>query len=75
MSVELSSETASFERILAGEWDELNRRRKAQGRKLLLASGPAAAANHIVGLALSGGGIRAAALNSWSDSRIILCHR
>jgi hypothetical protein len=63
MSVASNDKRTFFEHVIAAEWEELNRRRKAQGRRLLLVGGPAATANHIVGLALSGGGIRAAALS------------
>jgi hypothetical protein len=51
--------TGSFECVLSAEWNEINRRRNALGRRLLLDSGFPKDPNHIVGLALSGGGIRA----------------
>jgi hypothetical protein len=55
--------TVSFEQVLSAEWDEINRHRSALGRRPLANTGAPEATNHIVGLAFSGGGIRAAALS------------
>ena len=62
MLAESNGRGVSFDCILRAELDDINRRRKMQRRRPLIANAPFSVGNHIVGLALSGGGIRAAAL-------------
>jgi hypothetical protein len=62
MSADTTDKTVSFQRVLSAEWNHINTRRRAQGRTPLR-SGSADAKNRVTGLALSGGGIRAAALS------------
>jgi hypothetical protein len=58
----VQTDPVAFDRVLTIERDELNRRRSLQGLPLLSTNGSPDAGEAIIGLALSGGGIRAAAL-------------
>ena len=62
MPVEPIAETVYFDQILVDERVQLNRRRSAQ-KRLQVADKDPSNVDNVVGLALSGGGIRAAAFS------------
>jgi hypothetical protein len=63
MSSASAEGVASFEKVLSAEGSQVDRRRKTQGRLLHSDDGTVDQPNNLVGLALSGGGIRAAAFS------------